>query len=200
MKLRSYNLIVGASEYGKSWFVKKQLLKEKRPVLYLNWIGDKNDWTGYTKVDSRTPKRIINERIKQNKKLVYFMDEKTDNKVKEVFSLYDLIKDNMKIILVLDEVHLMAMEKELRKWLIQLATSGRHHTGSIIYLTQSMSIIPNIIFTQSQRFWFFNQKLETAYYRRQHIDYQKEIGSKLKGRLYHFVEYDGFKFSNAKVS
>lgn len=199
-RLLSYNLVVGASKYGKSYFMKNLLLLLKTPVMYINWINDKSDWNGYIKIDESTPHNIILDRIKKGKKLVYFTKDAPKDKAEEVLKLYNLIKGNMKLTLVLDEVHLMNMQKELKNWLIELATTGRHKFKSIVYLTQRMSKIPNEIFTQSEKIFFFHQKMENQYYKREGFDYQKEVGSKIGGRKYHYVVWDGFKTSNVVKS
>lgn len=183
----SYNTVIGASKSGKSYLIKKQC---KGACLYFNYIGERKDWSGWVEVDRKVSKKQVLNLLNKNFKVVFHCSRNEELRVKEILNLWNLTKSISKknLTIIMDECHLWN-EKELKKVLIEMATSGRHYCNSLVFATQRLALIDNAIPTQSENIFIFRLRFEEGYFKDKGID-MKRLQKELKEKKYHFIKID----------
>ena len=197
LEKNTHNTVVGITRFGKSYFVKKQLVETKCGAIYFNTRRETENLENFFEIDANVDFDVLVDKLKKGYSFNFIASQEFDYAEKELKALINLLIDNNKItqkkpiFLAVDEIQLFTSvgKRALKK----MATIGLGSGINGIFISQRLKNIDNDIMTQASTNIFFNTRFEENYYKSYGLDAEK-ISNSINNKKYKFVKVTPEKF------
>jgi len=195
-----HTIVLGLTQSGKTYAVKKILSKSSKGVLFFNTQSEVLE--GFVKVDRNIPYSVILKLLKLNRKVNYIPSTKLKIQYLELeFLITQLFENsnfskNKPIFMVIDEAHLFqgnSLESVKR-----IATSGIRWGINGIFISQRPANMDNTLMSQSSHMLIFKCNMESQYFKNYSIPIEKILDEINKNGTYSFCEYDFLRVTSFK--
>lgn len=188
-----HGTVLGLTQHGKTYGTIKTLDSMNEAILFFNTNdtplkGTKSKW--YDAHGGHDVNQIIYA-LKQGYKINFVPSDDPEKMEKQLKGLTDAIYmqgRGLHFRFVIDEVHLF--NKEGKKALIRLATTGLGRGYKCIFISQRPAMIDNTLLTQSTKHIVYAIGLNDASYLKTNGFPSEEIMQKTGQEKYIFVEFD----------
>lgn len=180
--------IFGLTRHGKTYAIKKSLLKVKEGVLFFN--TQLETMPGFVEASGSNSFEQIDNMLAKGKKINFLPATDRDKREGQleflIKSLYDGNKRDIRF--VIDEVHLF--KKEGLKRAQEIATTGLRFGIKGVFITQRGALIDNTLFSQSNRYIFFAMNPTDSDYFNNKSFPMDDIQKRINHEKYKFAIYD----------
>jgi hypothetical protein len=187
-----HSIVLGLTQSGKTYAVKKILQKAKEGVLFFN--TQQEDLQGFVKVNKKIPFSVILKLLKLKKKVNYIPDSRLKVQFIEVEFLINELFENgyftktNSIFFVVDEAHLFT--KTSLDAITRIATSGIRWGINGIFISQRPANLDNTLMSQSTHMLIFKCNMESQYFKNYSIPIENILTNIQNNGKYSFCEYD----------
>lgn len=188
-----HTVVIGITGSGKTYAIKQSLRGVRnRGVLFFNTQFEDmpND---FIKTGGRDSLSSIKQALRGGHKLNFLPSDDLEIQKEQLSAIIKALYDGStvwNIIFVVDEVHLFCDDRQSKRQLIRLATTGRRFGIAGVFISQRPAEIHNTLMTQSRKFVIFQTNMETEYFKRYKMPYQQIEDGLLRGGEFSYIEYD----------
>jgi DNA helicase HerA-like ATPase len=187
-----HTIVLGLTQSGKTYAVKKILSKSTNGVLFFN--TQQENLEGYINANKNTPFIQIAKLLRLHKKINYLPDTRLKIQFIEVDFLINMLFEHKlfsksnPINIVIDEAHLF--EGRALDNINRIATSGIRWGLNGIFISQRPANLSNTLMSQSSHMLIFKTNMEIQYFKNYSIPIEQILEEINKNGLYSFCEYD----------
>lgn len=168
-----HTFVMGASQQGKTHFMRKRVTAVKRPVLFFN--PQEEELPGFVKASPENDLKVIMDTLKKGHKVNFVPSLDNKRAAVELAILVDSLfrsgwTKERNMILVIDECHLAEEHKEGLRVLKLVSTRGIRYGIHAVFGTQRAANVDLNTFTMSDLLVLFRTNRELQYLRGKGID------------------------------
>jgi hypothetical protein len=199
-----HTVVIGATQYGKTYATIKTLERLNEPVLFFNTNHVTEDLGKIWKLarPQNTSRQLIHA-LQNGDKVNFMPDEDIIKAGKQLKNIVDMVyqegRGKVKFRFAIDEVHLFKLLKsqEGQSALMRLATTSLGRGIPCIWISQRPALVDNTLYTQATKHIIFTVgKMDEAYMREAKFP-MDEIRAKTNGQKYLFTEFDQMEVKGA---